>query len=81
MSAIAILTVGIEGRVSNRTTAQSDDVQVNEKTSTDLLIPTIVIGVLFVLILAAFIVLFVLYRRKQRHLTIVPDDKSGKYTY
>lgn len=79
LSAIAILTVSIEGREPNKThnTTNRGTEQDASESGFDLLIPTIILGVLVVICIVILVVVVILYRRKQRQLTVAPDDKSG----
>jgi hypothetical protein len=82
LSSIGILTVKVYERMTNTSGVSPPPVgRSTEDTGSDLLIPLIVLGILLAIVIVLLIVVFVIYRRKQREMTIRPaDDKSEPQT-
>lgn len=84
LSSIAILTIHVWERLSNESgyprppVGQSKE---NTDSGSGLLIPIIVLGIILAIVLVALVVVFIIYRKKQREMSIRPaDDKSEPQT-
>lgn len=80
LSSIAILTIHVWERMSNASGYPEPPVSQSKEgeSGSDLMIPLIVLGVFLAIVLVALVLVFIIYRRKQREMAVRPADEKSE---